>query len=418
MKWIALQPLTGGIYLGAERVFGKPAECILSYPHLSAAKTLGKVKQANNEYHLFEYLKKHNRMPDLFFFKDKMLGNYEELDYSIPEGANFENIDAVVGLPICSGLSTATNFSAEQRDLRNCNLKFLCKYALSVIKPKIYVFENAPVLTSDKGEFIRKILNNIALEYGYTPIYYRTNTNLHDNVQHRLRTFVFFLRNDLCETGMPTIQWEKIQPSIDEYFSKMPENATQQDRFLDFENMFFDDALKYTIYRYGDDWRNKICSSNVFKDVYLNPDERKKFMEYAEKHLDEKHIEKWKTHFARVDSKLAEGKGWWNITPIYPKEICAVMHKMMASVVHFSKNRRYNARELMHLMGMPSDFEILSEYTNDLKQIGQNVPVRTMQFIAQQVVNILENKNIKIYKEDGKYALFDNTKQKMVWLDL
>ena len=54
MKWIALQPLTGGIYLGAEKVFGKPAECILSYPHLSATKTLKKVKQANNEYHLFE----------------------------------------------------------------------------------------------------------------------------------------------------------------------------------------------------------------------------------------------------------------------------------------------------------------------------------------------------------------------------
>lgn len=418
MKWIALQPLTGGIYLGAEKVFGKPAECILSYPHLSTSKTLGKVKQANNEYHLFEYLKKHNRMPDLFFFKDKMLGNYEELDYSIPEGANFENIDAVVGLPICSGLSTATNFSAEQRDLRNCNLKFLCKYALSVIKPKVYVFENAPVMTSDRGEFIRKVLNGIALENGYTPVYYRTNTILHNNVQSRLRTFVFFVKNELCENGIPELQWERIQPTIDEYFAKMPADATQQDRFLDFENTFFDDALQYTIHRYGLSWRRKVESSNIFKDVYLNPAERKKFMDYAKENLPQEHIDKWTKHFARVDEKLAEGKGWWNITPIYPKEIGAVMHKMMASVVHYRENRRYNARELMHLMGMPNDFEILSQYTNDLKQIGQNVPVRTMEFIATQIVRILNNECGHVENKEGHYAIFDNIKQKISWHEM
>lgn len=100
---------------------------------MSQTKTLGKVKQANNEYHLYEYLKKHNRMPQLFFFKDKMLGDYNMLNYGIPDGADFSNTDVVIALPICSGLSTASNFSAEARELRNCNLKFLCTYALSVI---------------------------------------------------------------------------------------------------------------------------------------------------------------------------------------------------------------------------------------------------------------------------------------------
>lgn len=418
MKWIALQPLTGGIYLGAEKVFGKPADCIISYPHLSQKKQLGKTLQANNEYHLYEYLKKHNRMPDLYFFKDKMLGDYNTLDMSVPEGADFSNTDVVIALPICSGLSTSSNFSAEQRDLRNCNLKFLCKYALSVIKPKVYVFENAPVMTSDRGEFIRKVLNGIALENGYTPVYYRTNTILHNNVQSRLRTFVFFVKNELCENGIPELQWERIQPTIDEYFAKMPADATQQDRFLDFENTFFDDALQYTIHRYGLSWRRKVESSNIFKDVYLNPAERKKFMDYAKENLPQEHIDKWSKHFARVDEKLAEGKGWWNITPIYPKEIGAVMHKMMASVVHYRENRRYNARELMHLMGMPSDFEILSQYTNDLKQIGQNVPVRTMEFIATQIVRILNNECGHIENKEGHYAIFDNIKQKISWHEM
>lgn len=418
MKWIALQPLTGGIYLGAEKIFGKPADCIISYPHLSQTKTLGKVKQANNEYHLYEYLKKHNRMPQLFFFKDKMLGDYNMLNYGIPDDADFSNTDVVIALPICSGLSTASNFSAEARELRNCNLKFLCTYALSVIQPKVYVFENAPVMSSPRGAAVRNVLNKIAFENGYTPVYYRTNTNLHNNVQHRLRTFVFFIKNELCKNGIPKLDWECIQPTIEEYFSKMPGNATQQDRFLDFDNMFFDTALRYILYRYGDDWRNKIKSSNTFKDVYLDKNERAAFMNWAEKNLIRDEYDKWTKHFARVDGKIAEGKGWWNITPIYPKEIGAVMHKMMASVVNYKENRRYNARELMHLMGMPSDFEILSEYTNDLKQIGQNVPVRTMEFIASQVVKILENKCEFIEKQEGKYAIFDNINQKINWYDL
>ena len=36
IKWCAIQPLTGGMYLGAEKVIGHPAEFILSYPEPAA----------------------------------------------------------------------------------------------------------------------------------------------------------------------------------------------------------------------------------------------------------------------------------------------------------------------------------------------------------------------------------------------
>ena len=38
IRWAAIQPLTGGMYLGAEEAIGHPAEFILSYKGLDVAK--------------------------------------------------------------------------------------------------------------------------------------------------------------------------------------------------------------------------------------------------------------------------------------------------------------------------------------------------------------------------------------------
>ena len=38
IKWAAIQPLTGGMYLGAEEAFGYPAEWILTYNGLDEIK--------------------------------------------------------------------------------------------------------------------------------------------------------------------------------------------------------------------------------------------------------------------------------------------------------------------------------------------------------------------------------------------
>ena len=38
IKWAAIQPLTGGMYLGAEEAIGYPAEWILSYKGLNDIK--------------------------------------------------------------------------------------------------------------------------------------------------------------------------------------------------------------------------------------------------------------------------------------------------------------------------------------------------------------------------------------------
>ena len=70
IRWAAIQPLTGGMYLGAEEAIGHPAEFILSYKGLDVAKEKdGKLTSVANEYNLLEYLKKHNRCPKYYQFK-------------------------------------------------------------------------------------------------------------------------------------------------------------------------------------------------------------------------------------------------------------------------------------------------------------------------------------------------------------
>ena len=59
------------------------------------------------------------------------------------------------------------------------------------------------------------------------------------------------------------------------------------------------------------------------------------------------------------------------------------MSNTMTTIVHPDEDRFLNAREMMHLMGMPHDFEI--DAIKNIKHIAQNVPVRTAKDYADEV---------------------------------
>ena len=76
IKWFAIQPLTGGMYLGAEEAIGNPAEAILSFKGLNEYKLhklTGEPVSCGNERYLTNYLTSKNRMPNYYIFKDKTL---------------------------------------------------------------------------------------------------------------------------------------------------------------------------------------------------------------------------------------------------------------------------------------------------------------------------------------------------------
>ena len=77
--------------------------------------------------------------------------------------------------------------------------------------------------------------------------------------------------------------------------------------------------------------------------------------------------------------------------------------------VHPEEDRFLSAREFMHLMGLPHDFEIRG--LQDLNHIAQNVPVATARDMAEQVVSFVQG---KLQLSDYCFAKQDNLARAVV----
>jgi site-specific DNA-cytosine methylase len=78
-------------------------------------------------------------------------------DDGLPDNLPQEELDLVCAVPVCAGLSTAT-VKPSSDATQNNNQLFLLRYALQYLRPKVYVYENAPALTTNIGEKLRKTL--------------------------------------------------------------------------------------------------------------------------------------------------------------------------------------------------------------------------------------------------------------------
>ena len=426
IKWCAIQPLTGGMYLGTEKVIGHPAEFILSYPGVgdpifNKEKTL---ICGGNEYHLMTYLDKVGRRPEYKVFNRKMFQNDNDMNPEIinsdlwtknpDKNLDYSNMDLVVAVPVCSGLSTATNGSAEAKEARNCNMIWISKYALRVIKPNIYIFENAPTFMGKRGDYIRVQLESLAKETGYSIDYYRTDTKLHDNCQTRKRTFIIFYKKEYA----PKMEFENIQTTIEEYFNRIPKDKQMKDTELDME---FVNPVNYFIVcylkeRFGDKWREEV-NYNIFKYIIENKlwDEVLDYTNNRATYSMEKH-RAYMNHFVdHFNFKTSQGKGVYHSLPNLLRNdgTCpAVMFKMVQSCLHPDYDRMLNMRELMHLMGLPHDFEMQGDPYRCYALIGQNVPVRTAYWIISEALKAYERDNDLDEKKIIRF--FDNIKQQEI----
>lgn len=126
--------LTGGMYLGAQKAIGHPAEFIISYPGLCnyTLNNAGTIDNCNNEYHLLKYLEKHNVLPQYKVFNKTPfeIKNIEDITLNSvadftdeSKEIDFSDIDIIVSVPVCSGLSQATIASDNTKQSKNCNME-------------------------------------------------------------------------------------------------------------------------------------------------------------------------------------------------------------------------------------------------------------------------------------------------------
>ena len=413
IKWAAIQPLTGGFYLGAEEAFGYPAEWILTYDGLDEIKRNkeGNITAVSNEAYLLNYLKKVNREVPYYKMNRAMFDcNVDDMNPEItlngePAKPDYD-VDVVVAVPVCSGLSMVTSAKDDTRNERNCNMLYLAKLALTTIRPKVYIFENAPTLMGFRGDELRSQFEQIANENDYVVVYYKTDTWKHYNCQKRPRTFVMFVKKIDGESKVPTLDFTDHKMTIEEFFANIPEGLSNQEECEASPHNYM--VIDFFKYKYGKDWIDNV-NGCLMKNIVQRGliDELLNFMDsYDKMPIETK--EKVRHYIEHIRKKTSMGLNWYGSDCCYYKEhFPAIQFRSITTTIHPSGERMCNVREYLELMGMPHDFDWFGDKGN-LPKIGQNVPVKTAKFITEQAIKIVNNWNNES-RQDGSAIFFDNT---------
>jgi site-specific DNA-cytosine methylase len=383
----------------------------VSFPGTDEVKTDSKGNLiCGNEVNLIEYLKKVNRLVPYIHFEHGMFENANIDEVSVTD--RLTPVDVIVAVPVCSGLSNVTIAKEETKDERNCNMLWITKYALKILQPKVYIFENAHTLIAERGKAVRTQLEMIAEACGYSVAYYKTDTKLHHNCQKRPRTFVCFFKKTRKGTQRPPqLGWEYAPITAKEYFDLIPEDATQQ---IPFEMSTTNKLLLSFIEDRVSDWRH-----NIHAALYRYVTDNWLFDEFCDyirnsdaKQSEKDSIIKWVQH---SKEKTEQGLNFYSTAMCtYGDNTPSVMFKTIQTMMHHKEDRLITVREALHLMGLPSDFELIGDPMLNGPKIGQNVPVNTAKWIVEQCI---ENMDSKDRRTDSNVTVFDNTKQEEKDLD-
>lgn len=394
IRWVSIQSLAGGMMLGAEQAFGCPPLFTIDYEGVS-----------NSDAYLY-YMNevRHARLRQLKL-NGTLLSGSEDFVTQEDEDFFYENnrdIDVVVSVPICSGLSICTTASARGGDaVRNDNMLNITQFVLNRIRPKVLIFENAPALFTNSGKKVRDKLESWALNTGYSVTFVKTDSKLHENVQKRERTFVIFWKDWMCP------KLKKVNHpinSIIDYLSQIsPEakyNTKEYELFKDFDNNGY---IKYLRKKFGPDYIDKWPYKKAFTGAQL--------VEYFEDYDLAKSVmsEKEAKFIDHIVEKRKSGGNYFDSTPVYkgPESVPVIFGKTLGALVHPSGTRGYTVREAMKFMGLPDDYEI-PDIMKHLAYIGQNVPVITARDWCLQIKDFLEG-NCKFTMK--RVDMFDNTKE-------
>jgi len=119
-------------------------------------------------------------------------------------------------------------------------------------------------------------------------------------------------------------------------------------------------------------------------------------------------------YLQHIVKKRQGGFGYWDDSPRFMDgdSFAAVMKKTMMWAVHPVEDRFLNAREFMHLMGLPHDFEI--DDVKNLNHIAQNVPTCTARDMAEQVKQFVRG---ELKMTEYSFVKQDNMTRSLVHAD-
>lgn len=397
IKFGTIIPLIGGSAIGCARSAGTLPAFHLSYEAFAA-----------NESHIERY------------WKEIPMYRLDAPDIEIPSNT-FEDVDYVNSVCPCAGLSllNSASGSAASRGSDAVQNKWMYEssaYILEHVKPKVLWGENAPGLFTKMGEGVVTRLKQIAETYGYSFSLIKTNTEIHGIPQRRIRTFYFFWNTPT----VPMLNWKfREKQSLLDYLNDIPADATLQDMFM-VKGKVTDHFRPYEFVLEREGLTHAEFSKKFQRGTISQYIEKNELFDDCVKWLHEKYPKEGfsnkkstKTFIDMLDhqrAKLADGKGYWDASPhFFHDSFSALIGRNMFNGVHPVKNRYLNVREMLHLMGMPHDFEI--QDARQVNHIAQNVPVRTAQDMADEVKKFI---NGELKMTQYKFMKQDNTTQKVI----
>lgn len=374
VSWATMIPLIGGSAIGCSQATNNLPKFHLSFKAFE-----------QNENHLTSYWPEVQRI---------------DLDEEALPQARLDFVNSVCP---CAGLSQL-NTSQDQstRDSKNAWMMKTSRIVLEQLKPRVYWGENAPALYTKSGSSVREQLKEIAEDTGYSFSIYRTSTFKHGIPQKRLRTFYFFWDSNTA----PVMNWyDRDHDSLVDYLSKIPNNSKQQDvynlddiftKFPSYTFLLEKHNLnhKQFIQEFGDGPAHSVHQFIVRNELIDD------CLGWLRKNNPEhKEIRK----FEHIKNKLSMGKSFLDHSPAFYKKCTnAIVGRTLQMIMHPEYPRGMSHREIMHLMGLPSDFNLQSKRLND---VAQNVPTCTARDMTLEVIKYLngdlEDSGFANYRQDN-----------------
>ena len=390
--WATMVPLIGGSAFGCHKATGTKPLYNMSYTPFAA-----------NESFFYRHW---NEIP--VFLIDEGADPKE----SYPEQLGFVN-----SVCPCAGLSQLSTAKAgsDQRDSMNKWMFESAEYVLGYVKPRVFWGENAPALFTNSGKDVREKLREIGKKHGYSFSVYKTSTSMHGAPQHRDRTFYFFWDSEHA----PIMNWYKRpMPSLEDFLAKIPPGLSGLDEFISnkdpSESVVREFVLEITGKNHADfvQWEgnNDKAKHSYYRwlEKYEKMDECLSWIEtkYGVEHKDYQRLKAAK-------EKLDAGKNYMVPGPFFfSGKVNAMVGRTITSTLHPTEERYLSVREVMHLMGMPDDFEFSpSESGAALNMLAQNVPSFTAADMTTEVLKYLRG---ELELSEQSFVMQDNFKQKLI----
>lgn len=391
ITWAPHIPLIGGLPLGAEVAIGHAPEEIFSLPG--------------------------------FYGNDKHYHNYQtvtlgrtSLKYTPIDPDDFafdRKINIIVGTPPCAALSqlnTGTKPEAKGAGCaKNDFMMMVFRHGMKKFDADVIIVENAPALSTPKGQPVADALYEICKENGYSMTLYKTSTHFHGIPQRRDRTFAIAWKSATA----PLMEFHRSEADkFADYLKKIPADA-QHNESTDVINfkLLEDGYWKFINATIGDPRKLLPESGHITCFNYVN---KNGLLDSAITWLRENGTERNIKLAEHAKAKFDAGKGIWDgSVHIFEDYMNAVIGRNMADTVHPTEDRSLTIREAMHMMGLPHDMELLGGRAN-VNHIAQNVPTCTARYVVEQAVKFVEG---KLPDSGLKYLKQDNWNKRIVAYD-